>query len=158
MDSFRAPAGLRQFAISKHLLQFSAHINTHWVFMESIDASAPVLWVLWVVASGPTNPFDPWDIVALVILFFWFLTFLCVTLPQLKDLFPRLRLALPPKRWLKDNYDEEFLEERQIGLQNFLHNLTLHEEVIRRSVVTFLPRDYTDPCLIINLPIKPFVP
>lgn len=53
---------------------------------------------------------------------------------QLKEMFPGFRLALPPKRWFKDNYDEEFLEERQIGLQTFLQNLTVHKDIISRCV------------------------
>ena len=51
---------------------------------------------------------------------------------QLKEVFPRFRLALPPKRWFKDNYDMDFLEERQIGLQTFLQNLIAHKDIINR--------------------------
>ncbi|XP_054870050.1 sorting nexin-16-like isoform X2 [Amphiprion ocellaris] len=54
---------------------------------------------------------------------------------KLKELFPSCRLTLPPKRWFKDNYDEEFLEDRQTGLQTFLQNLMLHKDVIRSEVV-----------------------
>ncbi|KAF7669796.1 hypothetical protein LDENG_00124530 [Lucifuga dentata] len=54
---------------------------------------------------------------------------------KLKELFPRFRLALPPKRWFKDNYDMEFLEERQIGLQTFLQNLTVHKDIISSEAV-----------------------
>ncbi|KAM4605741.1 sorting nexin-16-like [Polymixia lowei] len=54
---------------------------------------------------------------------------------KLKELFPRFRLALPPKRWFKDNYDMEFLEERQIGLQTFLQNLIAHKDIINSEVV-----------------------
>uniref|UniRef100_A0A3P8S3J8 PX domain-containing protein n=1 Tax=Amphiprion percula TaxID=161767 RepID=A0A3P8S3J8_AMPPE len=53
----------------------------------------------------------------------------------LKELFPSCRLTLPPKRWFKDNYDEEFLEDRQTGLQTFLQNLMLHKDVIRSEAV-----------------------
>ena len=56
---------------------------------------------------------------------------MCVCV-QLKELFPRFRLSLPPKRWFKDNYDMEFLEERQIGLQTFLQNLIAHKDIINR--------------------------
>ncbi|KAM7379041.1 hypothetical protein PAMP_004616 [Pampus punctatissimus] len=52
---------------------------------------------------------------------------------KLKELFPGLCLALPPKRWFKDNYDEEFLEERQIGLQTFLQNLTAFCETLEET-------------------------
>ncbi|XP_056149344.1 sorting nexin-16-like [Lampris incognitus] len=54
---------------------------------------------------------------------------------KLKEHFPRFRLALPPKRWFKDNYDMEFLEERQIGLQTFLQNLTAHKDIINSEAV-----------------------
>ncbi|CAL1596428.1 unnamed protein product [Knipowitschia caucasica] len=48
---------------------------------------------------------------------------------KLKEMFPGFRLALPPKRWFKDNYDSEFLEERQLGLQAFLQNLVAHKDI-----------------------------
>ncbi|XP_070700947.1 sorting nexin-16-like [Pempheris klunzingeri] len=54
---------------------------------------------------------------------------------KLKELFPSLGLTLPPKRWFKDNYDEKFLEERQIGLQAFLHNLTLQKDIFSSEAV-----------------------
>ncbi|XP_053186654.1 sorting nexin-16-like [Scomber japonicus] len=54
---------------------------------------------------------------------------------KLKELFPGLRLGLPPKRWFKDNYEEEFLEERQIGLQTFLQNLISHKDIMSSEVV-----------------------
>ncbi|XP_073347949.1 sorting nexin-16-like [Pagrus major] len=54
---------------------------------------------------------------------------------KLKELFPSFCLALPPKRWFKDNYDEEFLDKRQIGLQTFLQNLTLHKDIISSEAV-----------------------
>ncbi|XP_037642469.1 sorting nexin-16-like [Sebastes umbrosus] len=54
---------------------------------------------------------------------------------KLKELFPNRRLALPPKRWFKDNYGEELLEERQLGLQTFLQNLMLHKDVISSEAV-----------------------
>ncbi|XP_061924763.1 sorting nexin-16-like [Entelurus aequoreus] len=54
---------------------------------------------------------------------------------KLKDLFPSVHLVLPPKRWFKDNYDEEFLAERQIALQTFLHNLTHHKHIISSDAV-----------------------
>ncbi|KAG7216723.1 hypothetical protein INR49_021106 [Caranx melampygus] len=46
---------------------------------------------------------------------------------KLKEMFPGFRLALPPKRWFKDNYDSDFLEDRQLGLQAFLQNLAFCE-------------------------------
>ncbi|XP_061112131.1 sorting nexin-16-like [Conger conger] len=53
---------------------------------------------------------------------------------KLKDKFPGFSFSLPPKRWFKDNYDTEFLEERQLGLQVFLQNL-----VARKDIATSLP-------------------
>ncbi|XP_059200748.1 sorting nexin-16-like [Centropristis striata] len=54
---------------------------------------------------------------------------------KLKELFPSLRLTLPSKSWFKDNYDEDFLEERQNGLQTFLQNLMLHNDIISSEAV-----------------------
>lgn len=44
-------------------------------------------------------------------------------------MFPGFRLSLPPKRWFKDNYDTDFLEDRQLGLQAFLQNLVAHKDI-----------------------------
>uniref|UniRef100_A0A8C4VGY4 Sorting nexin 16 n=1 Tax=Gopherus evgoodei TaxID=1825980 RepID=A0A8C4VGY4_9SAUR len=46
-----------------------------------------------------------------------------------KYMFPGFRLALPPKRWFKDNYNPDFLEDRQLGLQAFLQNLVAHKDI-----------------------------
>uniref|UniRef100_A0A2K6LIJ8 Sorting nexin 16 n=1 Tax=Rhinopithecus bieti TaxID=61621 RepID=A0A2K6LIJ8_RHIBE len=46
----------------------------------------------------------------------------------LKEMFPGFRLALPPKRWFKDNYNAD-LEDRQLGLQAFLQNLVAHKDI-----------------------------
>ncbi|XP_035526740.1 sorting nexin-16-like [Morone saxatilis] len=59
----------------------------------------------------------------------------CKLSDKLKELFPSFSLALPSKRWFKDNYDEAFLEERQTGLQTFLQNLTLHKDIISSEAV-----------------------
>ncbi|XP_018532734.1 sorting nexin-16 isoform X1 [Lates calcarifer] len=59
----------------------------------------------------------------------------CRLSDKLKELFPSCCPALPPKRWFKDNYNEEFLEERQIGLQTFLQNMMLHKDIINSEVV-----------------------
>ncbi|GAA6222571.1 sorting nexin-16-like [Lates japonicus] len=59
----------------------------------------------------------------------------CRLSDKLKELFPSCCPALPPKRWFKDNYNEEFLEERQIGLQTFLQNLMLHKDIINSEAV-----------------------
>ena len=44
-------------------------------------------------------------------------------------MFPGFRLSLPPKRWFKDNYDSDFLEDRQLGLQAFMQNLVAHKDI-----------------------------
>ncbi|KAK2095585.1 Sorting nexin-16 [Saguinus oedipus] len=46
-----------------------------------------------------------------------------------QEMFPGFRLALPPKRWFKDNYNADFLEDRQLGLQAFLQNLVAHKDI-----------------------------
>ncbi|XP_061820847.1 sorting nexin-16 isoform X2 [Nerophis lumbriciformis] len=48
---------------------------------------------------------------------------------KLKEMFPGFRLSLPPKRWFKDNYNDNFLEDRQLGLQTFLQNLVAHKDI-----------------------------
>lgn len=48
---------------------------------------------------------------------------------KLREMFPGFRLALPPKRWFKDNYNADFLEDRQLGLQAFLQNLVAHKDI-----------------------------
>ncbi|XP_056290393.1 sorting nexin-16 isoform X1 [Pseudoliparis swirei] len=48
---------------------------------------------------------------------------------KLKEMFPGFRLSLPPKRWFKDNYDSDFLEDRLLGLQTFLQNLVAHKDI-----------------------------
>ncbi|KAM8967324.1 sorting nexin-16 [Pelodytes ibericus] len=61
---------------------------------------------------------------------------------KLKEMFPGFRLALPPKRWFKDNYNYDFLEERQFGLQAFLQNLVAHKDIANcASVRLFLCLD-----------------
>lgn len=61
---------------------------------------------------------------------------------KLKEMFPGFRLALPPKRWFKDNYDLDFLEDRQLGLQAFLQNLVAHKDIANcASVRLFLCLD-----------------
>ncbi|KAL2097207.1 hypothetical protein ACEWY4_006414 [Coilia grayii] len=54
---------------------------------------------------------------------------------KLKELFPRFKLSLPPKRWFRDNYDMAFLEERQQGLQTFLQTLVTHRDITNSEAV-----------------------
>lgn len=51
---------------------------------------------------------------------------------QLATLFPGFRLALPPKKWFGDNFDPDFLEDRTLGLQAFINNITGHKDVCNR--------------------------
>ncbi|KAI5612638.1 sorting nexin-16 [Silurus asotus] len=54
---------------------------------------------------------------------------------KLREMFPKFRLSLPPKRRFKDNYDMNFLEERQQGLQAFLQNLVAQKDITNSEVV-----------------------
>ncbi|KAK6186465.1 hypothetical protein SNE40_008500 [Patella caerulea] len=54
---------------------------------------------------------------------------------KLKELFPNFRLALPPRRWFRSNYDKDFLEERTLGLQAFLNNITGHRDICNSKYV-----------------------
>ncbi|XP_078689652.1 uncharacterized protein LOC144920974 isoform X7 [Branchiostoma floridae x Branchiostoma belcheri] len=49
---------------------------------------------------------------------------------KLRNLFPTFRLALPPKRWFKDNFDPNFLEDRILGLQAFVNNVIGHVDIV----------------------------
>lgn len=69
---------------------------------------------------------------------------------QLKEMFPGFRLSLPPKRWFKDNYDSDFLEDRQLGLQAFMQNLVAHKD-IANWYVTFI-------CCVFYVKIQLFSP
>ncbi|CAG5896973.1 unnamed protein product [Menidia menidia] len=58
---------------------------------------------------------------------------------KLKELFPSFDSTLPPKRCFKGKYKEDFLRERQLGLQTFLHDLMLHKHIFTsESVRSFL--------------------
>ncbi|XP_023234063.1 sorting nexin-16-like [Centruroides sculpturatus] len=48
---------------------------------------------------------------------------------KLKELFPSIHFALPPKKWLGDNFSPRFLEDRLHGLQNFVKNILTHKDV-----------------------------
>ncbi|XP_036377401.1 sorting nexin-16 isoform X2 [Megalops cyprinoides] len=54
---------------------------------------------------------------------------------KLKEMFPGFRLSLPPKRWFKDNYNTDFLEDRQLGLQVFLQNIVAHKDIANSMAV-----------------------
>lgn len=55
---------------------------------------------------------------------------------QLKELFPVFNFSLPPKRWF-NNFSTEFLEERRLGLQDFLQNLVANKDVLNRYVLQY---------------------
>ncbi|CAG7734467.1 unnamed protein product [Allacma fusca] len=44
---------------------------------------------------------------------------------KLKEEFPTLNIPLPPKRWLRDNFEPAFLEDRMKGLQAFVDSILL---------------------------------
>eukprot|EP00057_Strongylocentrotus_purpuratus_P019774 XP_011674248.1 PREDICTED: sorting nexin-16 [Strongylocentrotus purpuratus] len=54
---------------------------------------------------------------------------------KLKMLYPCFRLALPPKRWFSNNFDPIFLEDRLLGLQAFLNNVTGHKDIRKSAPV-----------------------
>ncbi|RUS73606.1 hypothetical protein EGW08_018629 [Elysia chlorotica] len=54
---------------------------------------------------------------------------------QLRELFPNMRLALPPKRWFRSNFDPDFLQDRKVGLQDFLENVTGHRDILSSQPV-----------------------
>ncbi|TNM97947.1 hypothetical protein fugu_014193 [Takifugu bimaculatus] len=53
---------------------------------------------------------------------------------ELKRLFPSFGVTLPPKRFIRDNYEKRFLDGRRLGLQTFLQNLTLNKDIVSRCV------------------------
>ncbi|XP_067309265.1 sorting nexin-16-like [Pseudorasbora parva] len=53
---------------------------------------------------------------------------------KLKETFPVFNVVLPPKRWFK-NFNAEFLEERQLGLQDFLQHLVAQKDMINSEPV-----------------------
>lgn len=66
---------------------------------------------------------------------FWlYLKFCCCWCLQLKSAFPGLRLVLPPKKWFGDNFDPEFLEDRLLGLQAYVTNITNHPDISQQWV------------------------
>ncbi|KAM4728025.1 sorting nexin-16-like [Anableps anableps] len=72
----------------------------------------------------------------------------CILSDKLKELFPSFHQALPPKRRFKDNYDGRFLEKRQLGLQAFLEDLMLHNDIITSEPVRHF--------LSVDDPLNPF--
>ncbi|KAA0718926.1 Sorting nexin-16 [Triplophysa tibetana] len=52
----------------------------------------------------------------------------------LKELFPVSNFSLPSKRWF-NNFSTEFLEERRLGLQDFLQNLVANKDVLNSEAV-----------------------
>ncbi|XP_045192373.2 sorting nexin-16-like [Mercenaria mercenaria] len=45
---------------------------------------------------------------------------------KVKKLFPMFRLPLPPKRWFRNNFEKEFVEDRMLGLQAFVDSILCH--------------------------------
>ncbi|XP_012518549.1 PREDICTED: sorting nexin-16 [Propithecus coquereli] len=69
---------------------------------------------------------------------------------KLKEMFPGFRLALPPKRWFKDNYNADFLEDRQLGLQAFLQNLIAHKDIANWDITYSLQAHYVITVMILK--------
>ncbi|CAB4023242.1 sorting nexin-16-like, partial [Paramuricea clavata] len=53
----------------------------------------------------------------------------------LKKLFPNFLLTLPPKRVFGDNFDREFIQRRQEGLDEFVRNILNHNEISQSAPV-----------------------
>ncbi|XP_064641585.1 sorting nexin-16-like isoform X1 [Lineus longissimus] len=53
---------------------------------------------------------------------------------KLGCVFPTFRLSLPPKKWF-GNFNPDFLEDRQLGLQAFLNNIVGHRDVSNSAPV-----------------------
>ncbi|KAL9976053.1 hypothetical protein ACROYT_G013288 [Oculina patagonica] len=49
---------------------------------------------------------------------------------KLRKLHPQFRLHLPGKRFFKDNFDEDFIDKRQKGLEVFTNNLFCHRNLV----------------------------
>ncbi|XP_031558781.1 sorting nexin-16-like [Actinia tenebrosa] len=54
---------------------------------------------------------------------------------RLENAFRGFHFTLPSKRWLKNNFDPEFIEERARGLQFFLDNVMHHTTISRSDIV-----------------------
>ncbi|XP_068722424.1 sorting nexin-16-like [Montipora capricornis] len=54
---------------------------------------------------------------------------------RLKDAYPNFQIRLPGKRWFKDNFDPEFIEERAKGLQFFINNVMNHAQICQSAEV-----------------------
>lgn len=54
---------------------------------------------------------------------------------RVRKRFPGIRLSLPPKRWFRDNYDKNFLEDRLLGLQAFVDNCTSNTDICNSKPV-----------------------
>lgn len=107
----------------------------NWDGFQSISCTYPNL--CWVFTEFPastlTSPVRRYAVRGkrTHLYYLWITKYLCVCVCclQLKEMFPGFRLSLPPKRWFKDNYDTDFLEDRQLGLQAFLQNLVAHKDI-----------------------------
>ncbi|KAG8224683.1 hypothetical protein J437_LFUL003798 [Ladona fulva] len=52
---------------------------------------------------------------------------------KLRSLFPMMKLNLPRKRWFGDNFDPVFLEDRVVGLQNFINSILSEEDLLKET-------------------------
>lgn len=49
---------------------------------------------------------------------------------KLRKLYPQFRLHLPGKRFFKDNFNKDFIDKRQRGLEVFTNNLFCHRSLV----------------------------
>ncbi|XP_028392248.1 polyamine-modulated factor 1-binding protein 1-like [Dendronephthya gigantea] len=54
---------------------------------------------------------------------------------KLKKLFPNFLLTLPPKRVFGDNFNKDFVQRRQEGLNDFVRNILNHHEISQSAPV-----------------------
>ena len=54
---------------------------------------------------------------------------------QLRKEFPEVDLDLPPKKWLGDNFDPQFIGKRIAGLSKYLKSLIKHTQVAESQAV-----------------------
>lgn len=67
---------------------------------------------------------------------------------KLRKLYPQFRLHLPGKRFFKDNFNKDFIDKRQRGLEVFTNNLFCHRSLILSDPVQKFYR--------LNNPPQPF--
>ncbi|XP_074644955.1 uncharacterized protein LOC141901544 isoform X2 [Tubulanus polymorphus] len=54
---------------------------------------------------------------------------------RLRKLFPLFQLHIPPKRYWRNNFSQDFLKQRECGLEKFMQNILAHREVCKSQAV-----------------------